>query len=190
MRLAMTATPAMTDAAFRVCLRAARSGDEAAWATLYGWLAPQVLGFLRSARVPDPEDVLGEVFLEVACHIDRFKGDARGFRAWVFTMARGRRVDAIRHRARRPEEPLDGPTLEIFTSADDVEGEALAIVGLDELLTVLDHLTDAQSEVLVLRALGGWTAREVGEITGRSTGSVEQLQHRALAALREHLDPS
>lgn len=186
----MTSTSAMADAEFRVCLTAARAGDEAAWAALYGWLAPQVLGFLQSARVPDAEDVLGEVFLEVARRIGRFKGDARGFRAWVFTIARGRRVDAIRRRTRRPEEPLDGPIVETFKSADDVEGEALAIIGLDELLVVLDHLTDDQSEVLVLRALGGWTAREVGEITGRSTGSVEQLQHRALAALRELLDPA
>jgi RNA polymerase sigma-70 factor (ECF subfamily) len=180
----------MADAEFRACMPAARSGDEAAWAELYGWLAPQVLGFLRSARVPDPEDVLGEVFLEVARRVDGFKGDARGFRAWVFTIARSRRVDAIRRRSRRPVEPLDGPGLEAMRSTDDVEGEALAIVGLEELLVVLEDLTDDQSEVLVLRALGGWTAREVGEITGRSTGSVEQLQHRALAALRELLDPS
>jgi RNA polymerase sigma-70 factor (ECF subfamily) len=62
------------------------------------------------------------------------------------------------------------------------------MVGLDELIGLLDQLTDDQSEVLVLRAIGGWTAREVGEITGRSTGSVEQLQHRATGALRELLD--
>lgn len=184
----MTSTPAMADAEFRSCLSSARAGDEAAWAALYGWLAPQVLGFFESARVPDAEDVLGEVFLDVARQIGRFEGDARGFRAWVFTIARGRRVDGIRRRVRNPEEPLDASTIETFKSADDVEGEALAIVGLDEMLAVLDHLTDDQSEVLVLRALGGWTAREVGEITDRSTGSVEQLQHRALAALREHLD--
>ncbi len=183
----MTTTPGLADAEFRACLSAARSGDDVAWATLYRWLAPQVLGFLHSARVPDAEDVLGEVFLEVARRIGRFKGDARGFRAWVFTIARSRRVDSIRRRARRPEEPLDGPTIETYKSSDDVEGEALAIVSLDELLSVLDRLTYDQSEVLVLRALGGWTAREIGEITGRSTGSVEQLQHRALAALRDHL---
>lgn len=180
----MTVTPAMTDAEFRACLGAARSGDEAAWATLYGWLAPQVLGFLRSGRVPDPEDVLGDVFLEVARNIDSFQGDARGFRAWVFTIARSRRVDSIRKVSRRPEEPLRSSLSETLVSHADVEGEALATIGLEELLGVLDRLTDDQSEVIVLKALGGLTAREVGEITGRSTAAVEQLQHRALVSLR------
>jgi RNA polymerase sigma-70 factor (ECF subfamily) len=76
----------------------------------------------------------------------------------------------------------------VFPSRVDVEGEALAMVGLEDLLGLLDQLTDDQSEVLILRAIGGWTSREIGEITGRTTGAVEQLQHRATRALRDLLD--
>ncbi len=64
----------------------------------------------------------------------------------------------------------------------------MALVALDDLLEILGQLTDDQAEVLVLRALGGWTSREIGEITGRSTGAVEQLQHRATEAVRELLE--
>lgn len=184
----MTA-PVMPDGDFRSLFRAARAGDERAWNALYCWLAPQVLGFLRASRMPEAEDVLGQVFLEVATRIRDFSGDSRGFRAWVFTIARARRVDEIRRRARRREDPLDTGTYELIPSRVDVEGEALAMVGLDDLIGLLDQLTDDQSEVLILRAIGGWTAREVGEITGRSTGSVEQLQHRARRALRDLLEP-
>ena len=172
---------------FRRVLRSARAGDESAWQALYTWLAPQVLGFLRASRVNEPEDVLWEVFLEVARRIGRFQGDAGGFRAWVFTIARARRVDGIRREARRIEVPADLAVHEAVPAGVDVEGEALALVGLDELISLLDRLTDDQNEILILRAIGGWTAREVGEITGRSTGSVEQLQHRATRALREIL---
>jgi RNA polymerase sigma-70 factor (ECF subfamily) len=49
--------------------------------------------------MPDAEDVLGEVCLEVARRIGDFRGDSRGFRAWVFTIARSRRVDETRRRA-------------------------------------------------------------------------------------------
>jgi RNA polymerase sigma-70 factor (ECF subfamily) len=108
----------------------------------------------------------------------------------VFTIARARRVDAIRRRVRRPEEPHDTTDLESISGRVDVEGEVLATMALEELLAVLDQLTDDQSEVVVLRALGGWTSREIGEITGRSTGAVEQLQHRALDALRMLLRPA
>jgi RNA polymerase sigma-70 factor (ECF subfamily) len=176
--------PAMAEDEFRSRLRAARAGDERAWMAIYGWLAPQVLGFLRAGRVPDGEDVLGEVFLEVARRIDGFRGDSRGFRAWVFTIARARRVDLIRRQARRMEESVDMRQHDSIQAPVDVEGEAISMVALDDLIALLARLTDDQSEVLVLRAIGGWTAREIGEITGRSTGAVEQLQHRAVQTLR------
>lgn len=180
----------MDEVRFRTSLRAARLGDDRAWQDLYDWLAPQLLGFLRASRLSDAEDVVGEVFLELARRITEFKGDARGFRAWAFTIARARRVDEIRRRSRRREDPLDTGTHELIVARTDVEGEALAMVGLDDLIGLLDRLTDDQSEVLILRAIGDWTAREVGEITGRTTGSVEQLQHRATQALRDLLGES
>ena len=53
---------------------------------VYRELAPAVLGYLRSQRVRDPEDVLGEVFLQVARDLQRgrFKGDEAALR--VFEM--------------------------------------------------------------------------------------------------------
>lgn len=183
----MPPIPGPFDSEFSYCLAGARQGDEASWRTLYDWLAPQLLGFFRACRLADSEDVLGEVFLEVARRIGGFRGDARGFRAWVFTIARARRVDEIRRQVRRVETPLD-PTVEArLSSGSDVEGEVLALMGLDDLLGVLEELTDDQSEVMVLRALGGWTSAEVATITGRSVGAVEQLQHRAVIRLRQLL---
>lgn len=151
---------------------------------LYRWLAPQILGFFRAGRVREPEDVLGDVFLEVARRIDGFNGDHRGFRAWVFTIARARRVDEIRRSSRRREQFFDTGEQAAIPAQIDVEGQALGSIELDEMLALLDMLTDDQAEVLVLRALGGWTSREVAEITGRTVGSVEQLQHRATKSLR------
>ncbi|MGH8915145.1 MAG: RNA polymerase sigma factor, partial [Acidimicrobiia bacterium] len=94
------------------------------------------MGFLRASHIDDPEDVLGEVFLDVARGIGGFRGDARGFRAWVFTIARARRVDTIRRRARLREDALDTGVHELIPSGADVEGEALAIVGLADLLAL------------------------------------------------------
>jgi RNA polymerase sigma factor (sigma-70 family) len=184
----MRSDPVLAESQFRSHLRSARLGGEEGWRSLYEWLAPQVLGYLRAIRVPDPEDVLGDVFLDVARNIERFKGDSRSFRAWVFTIARARRVDEIRRQARRSELPIDAVVEETLHASDDVEAQALAMVGLDDLLRLLDQLTDDQSEVLVLRALGGWTSKQVAAITNRTVGSVEQLQHRATRALRALLE--
>ncbi|MEO7836161.1 MAG: hypothetical protein ABIS21_00795, partial [Acidimicrobiales bacterium] len=54
-------------------------------AEAYRALAPAVLGYLRSQRAPDPEDILGEVFLQVARDWRKFKGDDGALRRWVFS---------------------------------------------------------------------------------------------------------
>jgi RNA polymerase sigma-70 factor (ECF subfamily) len=175
-----------TERDFRALLRRARSGDESAWRALYEWLSPQLLGYLRAGRLSDADDVVGEVWLEVARRIGDFSGDASGFRSWVFTIARSRRVDEIRRRLRRRDEPL-GPMAQGIVSPQDVEREAITVIEVGDMLELFGMLTHEQSEVLALRVFAGLTSREIGEITGRSTGAVEQLQHRALSSLREHL---
>ena len=100
--------------------------------------------FSRAGRMPDAEDVLGEVFLEVARRIGDFRGDSRGFRAWVFTIARSRRVDEIRRRARRQEDPIDARAHDIVPAGVDVEAEAIAMIGLDDLIGLLDQLTSSR----------------------------------------------
>ena len=135
----------MTDEGFSTLLEAAREGSEPAWATIYRRLSPSVLGYLRSNNAPDPEDVLSEAFLQVARDLPHFEGDARQFRAWVFTIAHHRLIDARRAAARRPVEPVAEPpepdTAPLLTDAAD---EALARIGRDEVLRVLEALTADQ----------------------------------------------
>jgi DNA-directed RNA polymerase specialized sigma24 family protein len=83
----------MSPERFTSLLESARQGSEAAWQELYGGLAPAILGYLRANGAPDPEDILSEVFLQVARDIARFDGDERGFRSWVFTIAHHRLID-------------------------------------------------------------------------------------------------
>jgi RNA polymerase sigma factor (sigma-70 family) len=57
--------------------------------------------------VTDPDDLVGEVFLQVVRNLDTFTGDEAGFRSWLFTIVHRRVLDARRRARRRPEE-LDG----------------------------------------------------------------------------------
>jgi RNA polymerase sigma-70 factor, ECF subfamily len=172
---------------FPQLLAEARCGSERAWTQLYRSLAPEVLGFLRGSRVPDPEDVLGAVFLDVARAIGSFDGDERGFRAWVFTIARSRLVDDARRRARRREESVPPEVLVRGGPHITTEHEVIATIELDRLLGVLDTLTGAQREVVLLRVFGELTAPEVARVVGKSIGAVEQLYHRAITSLRRAL---
>src|SRR3954471_20934012 len=90
---------------FDEVLAAARAGAEWAWERIYGELAPSVAGYLRAHGASEPEDVAGEVFLQVVRGLERFEGGEAAFRAWVFTIAHRRCVDDLRRGARRPVQP-------------------------------------------------------------------------------------
>ena len=145
----------------------------------YRWLAPAVLGYLRAQRAPDPEDLVGEVFLQVARDLPRFRGDDDALRRWVFTIAHNRLLDARRREGRRPP-PAHGPLPDLASPA--------APDPLDpELVAALSTLTPEQREVVVLRFVGDLSLEDVARITRRKVGAVKALQHRALEMLARQL---
>jgi RNA polymerase sigma factor (sigma-70 family) len=171
---------------FERTLRGARRGRQRAWDELYGDLAPPLLGYLRAQRAPDPEDLLGEVFVELVRSLHRFEGDEAGFRAWVFTIAHRRLIDARRSAARRPVTPVPTADLEpdLPAGGDEI---ALERLSTGEVIDLLGRLGDDQREVLVLRLVAGLRTAEVAEVTGRSPEAVKGLSKRGLARLRHLL---
>lgn len=146
----------------------------------YRALAPKVLGYLRARGAAEPEDLLGEVFLQVARDLPRFKGDGdEDLRRWVFVIARNRLIDAGRRRQRQPVTPV----AEVPETADHAEP---ALPDAD-LIAAMAGLTDDQREVVALRFVADLPLADVAELTGSNVNAVKQMQHRALAALREAL---
>jgi RNA polymerase sigma factor (sigma-70 family) len=176
----------MSPERFTSLLESARQGSEAAWQELYGGLAPAILGYLRANGAPDPEDILSEVFLQVARDITRFDGEEKGFRSWVFTIAHHRLIDARRHHARRPIE-LSAEPPEPGDRADDAAEEALARIGLEEVQRVLEAISDDQRAVLLLRVVGDLSVEDVAKAVGKRPGAVKALQRRGLAAVKREL---
>ena len=174
---------------FTDVLVAARRGDDEAWSVLYSDLAPVLLGYLRGRGAPDPEDLVGEVWVQVVRHIHDFEGDERGFRSWVFTIAHRRMIDVRRASQRRPEDLSPAEDLEFALPPTETEHEALATLGTEEVVALLDHLTDDQREVLLLRLVAGLRLAEVAEVTGRPRQAVKSLQKRGIEHLRRLVHP-
>lgn len=150
---------------------------------VYRGLAAPVLGYFRAQGAADPEDLVGEVFLQVARDRYRFRDadDPVAVRRWVFTIARHRLIDAVRLARRRPQ-PAPGPVPDAAAPATED--------GLDpELLAALAALTDDQREVVVLRFVADLPLEDVARVTRRRVGAVKALQHRALANLRAAVSP-
>lgn len=173
---------------FRRVLAAAQEGSGAAWESLLAGLAPALLGYLRVRGAADPEGTAGEIFLDLARSIGRFRGDEAGFRAWAFVIAHRRLVDERRRRARRQEVPLAPSDLPDRAAPGDVAQEALERETATDVRRLLDSLSRAQAEVITLRFLADLTLEETARVLGKRVGAVKALQHRALAALRRQLE--
>lgn len=148
-------------------------------AEIYLRLAPAVLGYLRAERAPEPEDLLGEVFLQVARDLGRFTGDDDACRRWVFTIAHHRLVDDRRRRCARPQRAdAQVPDVADPRPADEASFDPV-------LRDALAALTPEQREVVVLRFVGDLSLEGTAEVTGRTVGAVKSLQARALDNLRK-----
>lgn len=169
-------------------LDAARSGADWAWHVLYESLAPSVLGYVRARGAPDPEGVCGEVFCQLVRDIDRFEGDEAGFRSWVFVMAHHRLLDDLRRRSRRPEAPADPEVMSELEAPGSVESDVVDSYEAAEIRRIIDDLTSAQRDVLLLRIYGELTVEETARAMRRRPGAVKALQRRALEAVRRRLD--
>ncbi|HEX6935995.1 MAG TPA: sigma-70 family RNA polymerase sigma factor [Actinomycetes bacterium] len=161
---------------------AARAGGGWAFGRLWEELSPVVHAYVRARGARDPDDTTSEVFLAAFTRLDRFDGDGRAFRSWLFTIAHHKAVDSVRRGPGAHEVPsaevLDGRTV---GSAED---SALARLGGDEALRLLDVLTPEQRSVILLRVVGDLSLEETAAVVGRPVGAVKALQHRALARLR------
>lgn len=172
---------------FESVLGAARAGGDWAWARIYDDLAPVVLGYLRARGTAEPDDVLGEVFLQVVRDLPTFDGDERALRSWVFTIAHNRLLDDARRRARRPADPVAPEQLGDLLGIGDVEQEALARLGAERVRDLIGRLSPDQQDALLLRIVADLSVDDTARVMGKRQGAVKALQRRALARLRKEM---
>ncbi len=168
-------------------LRAAATGDETAFARLWRDAHPPLLRYLRVLAGGAAEDVAGEVWLEVARGLARFRGGEQEFRGWLFTLARRRATDMRRRDARRPVrltddvEELDRP------GDDDTAMAALDNLSTEAAVALIASLPRDQAEVIVLRVIAGLDVGQVARIVGKRPGAVRVAAHRGLRTLATRL---
>jgi RNA polymerase sigma factor (sigma-70 family) len=172
---------------FASVLQAARLGADWAWGIIYRDLAPALLGYLRTRGADEPEDLTGEVFLQVVRGLKNFTGTESDFRSWVFMVAHHRLIDERRARGRRISDPAPAKTLEQHATLGDAEDEALAVLSLQWVRDLMRHVTPTQADVLLLRIIGGLTLEQISCVVGKRPGAVKALQRRGLATIRRKM---
>jgi RNA polymerase sigma factor (sigma-70 family) len=191
--------PALLGKAFAPTLAGARTGEGRAFARLYDNVAPLVLGYLRGRRVPDPEDVAGDVFVDLVRGLDTFTGDERQFRSWLLAIAHRRAVDDGRRRHDRPAvtapppaagfaEPAADGSATVVLSASAGEDRAMDDLSVLSILDAIDGLTPDQCAAVMLRVVADLTVPEVAVALGKPPTAVNALLRRATARLSRSSD--
>jgi RNA polymerase sigma-70 factor (ECF subfamily) len=164
-----------------LALEAARDGDERGFAVLWRSLQPAVLRYLRVLVGDAAQDVASESWLQVARDIREFRGDATGFRVWLFRIARNRALDDRRRAARRLEVPQASDSTD--APAPDAATEALDRLGTEWALDMIAALPKDQAEAVMLRVVAGLDAVQTAAVLGKRPGAVRVAAMRGLRRL-------
>lgn len=174
---------------FAETIARARRLDSSAWDYLYTFAFPQVYRYV-AARVStrqEAEDVTEEVFVGALQSIGGLRAtDEPAFLGWLYQIARYKLADRLRSRYRRPTEQLD-PAFDIADDDPTPEEEAVRADTRAAVRAALGDLTAEQQEVILMKYVLEYDNAKVAGVMGKSTGAVNQLQHRALAQLRKIL---
>ena len=180
-------TPETMPESFPHLLAAARQGDEAAFTGLFRSVQPVLLRFLRTLGGDLAEDVAADTWVSVVRGLHRFQGDESGFRAWVFTIARARLVDARRTAVRVPV-PVDAhAVLAGRPASHDVPAAVDELMSTEAALAFIGRLPSDQAEAVLLRHIVGLDATEAARVLGKRPGAVRIATMRGLQRLRQLL---
>jgi RNA polymerase sigma factor (sigma-70 family) len=163
----------------RLIARAAR-GDAAAFGQIYARTAGGVRRYVATLiwNRWDAEDVTQDVFVKIFTGLHRYDPERAAFSAWTLRVARNAAIDHIRRVRARPA----CAEVDHRAPSDDTGRRCR-----ESLRHVFAELDQHQREILMLRALGGFTPREVATHASATPGSINTSYHRARLAARERL---
>jgi RNA polymerase sigma-70 factor (ECF subfamily) len=172
---------------------AAQAGDARAFEALVQRYRKRIfalaLHITRSASEAD--DIAQDVFLKAYRALPEFEGRSQFF-TWVYRMTVNRSLNVRRDRARRGEDVVDDPRLELAIAVDarsDPGREAELRQTYARLLRALDSLPIDMRTTVILVSLQGLSHGEVAVVQKVSEGTIAWRMHEARRRLHEAMAP-
>ena len=159
--------------------------DTSAFEELFNHFAPRVKAFLMKSGA-DPqmaEECSQEVMATVWRKAHLFDPARASVSTWIFTIARNKKIDAIRK--------LNRPEPEQLYPEQDYEPDQEEVVELQQeterLATALGELPEKQRILIEKAYLGELSHSEIAEITGLPLGTIKSRIRLALEKLRHSM---
>jgi RNA polymerase sigma-70 factor (ECF subfamily) len=145
-------------------------------------------------NMDDAEDVAQEVFLEIFNSMQGFRRSS-ALSTWVYRITVNRSLNAVKRNKQRQIFTrieklfgIEGQEKAVFTNNSVNDSNNLADNETRKLLTEsVSGLPENQRTVFILSKYEELSYKEIAEVTGLSTSSIESLLHRAKMNLRKKL---
>jgi RNA polymerase sigma-70 factor, ECF subfamily len=164
-------------------IRRAQALDPGALAELYDRHFSGIYRYCyrRTRHQADAEDLTEQVFLKMVDSIERYRPRGLAFSSWLYRIAHNLLVDRYRRSGRdamalSDELPDRGPHADPAALLQHSEDRR-------RLLHAIQRLTPEQQQVITMRFIDGLEIEEIARLTGRRSGAIHSMQHRALASL-------
>lgn len=164
-------------------LRIANHRDRDAFRSLFAQYGAKVKGYMRrlGAGSDLAEEAAQETMLAIWRRAETFAPERASAGAWIFAIARNKRIDLLR-RGARPDPDLQDPTQERV--AESSEAAAIAERRDAALRGVLSELSADQKRVVALAFYEGASHGEIAERLQVPLGTVKSRLRLAFTKLR------
>jgi RNA polymerase sigma-70 factor (ECF subfamily) len=188
---AMPAERPPTDAAhWSRLIAAVAAQDRAAFAVVFEHFAPRVKTFMLRSGASEAcaEEVAQETMLSVWRKAALFDPATSGAAAWIFTIARNLRIDALRREQRGGTRDPDADIDQGVDDAPPPDARLAALQSETRVRAALAELSEEQMRVVELSFFEDKAHAEIAELLRIPLGTVKSRLRLAMNRLRTLLD--
>ncbi|SER86387.1 RNA polymerase sigma factor SigX [Salisediminibacterium halotolerans] len=139
------------------------------------------------------EELVQEVYIKVLRSYETFEGKSTE-KTWLYSVAKHVAIDHIRKQSRKKRK-AEGKEYEWSEREFEIEDRAPlpdeAVMQKDEIQHVykmMEKCSANQQQVLILRYIQALSIAETADVLGWTESKVKTTQHRAIKALKNHLE--
>ncbi|MGD9315973.1 MAG: sigma-70 family RNA polymerase sigma factor [Anaerolineae bacterium] len=168
-------------------LQGAREFDNRALAEIYDRHAESIYRYLYRylGNAHLAEDLTSEVFLKLLQALGTSRAPRDQLKGWLYRVAHNLAMDWFRQQAKGEALPLNeelvSDGISLATMVEEHEDQ-------HRLRQAVRQLTPSQQQVILLRFGEGLKIKQVGQLMGKSEGSIKLIQYRAVKRLRKILE--